>query len=98
VCAKRSGLATIKFAPDVPLPRCIQAPASARLRLVNRTGAYAAEPRSVTYRFAGFAGSIRPDEAVVLAGPIGSYLKPGRHLIGVHGAPGPAVIELSGSN
>src|SRR5215218_3481769 len=86
VCAKGGGLATIKFGPDVPRPRCIQAPASARLRLVNRTGAYTDEPRSIAYRFAGFAGSIRPDEAVVLAGPIGSYLKPGRHLIGVHGA------------
>ncbi|HEV2858497.1 MAG TPA: hypothetical protein VGW80_08870 [Solirubrobacterales bacterium] len=61
---------------------------------MNRTGDHGAKARTIDFDFAGFSGSIRPDEAVRLAGSMGSYLKPGRHLIKLEGAPGPAVVEL----
>lgn len=86
--------ARVEFAPDVPIPRCVKAVASARLELVNRTGDHGARAHLITFDFAGFSGSIRPDEAVLLAAPIGDYLKAGRHLIEAEGAPGPSVIEL----
>jgi hypothetical protein len=93
-CASSGKRAIVEFAPDVPVPRCIKAVASARLELVNRTGDHGAKAHVISFDFAGFSGSIRPDEAVVLAGPIGGYLKQGRHLIEPEGAPGPAAIKL----
>jgi hypothetical protein len=63
---------------------------------VNRTGDHGQRAQVLTLDFAGFSGSIRPNEAVLLEGRIGGYLKPGRHLIEADGAPGPAVIFLEG--
>jgi hypothetical protein len=93
----RKRLPTIEFAPDVPVPRCIEALPGGRLRLVNRSGAYGMSPVPVTIRLAGFVASIPPNHAVILDEPLGRYLQPGGHSVMVSGAPGPAEVWIVGS-
>jgi len=64
------------------------------LVIANQTGALGEHPRRIGLRFAGFAASIRPGEAVALKAPVGTYLQPGLQEINVKGAPGPATVVL----
>jgi hypothetical protein len=92
VCPRsRAKVVSFQLLSDVPGPRCQVVGPNQRLQLINLTGGPGAEPVPVTLDWAGFHQKIKPHQAVVLDGAVGTYLKPGVHDVVTKGAPGPTV-------
>jgi hypothetical protein len=92
VCPRsRAKVVSFQLLSDVPGPRCQVVGPNQRLQLINLTGGPGAKAVPVTLDWAGFHQKIKPHQAVVLDGNVGTYLKPGVHDIVTEGAPGPTV-------
>lgn len=96
VCGRAmGGTPTLTIEPDVPSPRCMVVSPRQRLRVVNETDADG-KGATIVVDFAGFHAAVPPGGSVILAAPLGTYLKPGSHFLRVGSGPGPAEIRLAG--
>jgi hypothetical protein len=92
VCPRsQAKVVSFQLLSDVPGPRCQVIGPGQKLQLINLTGGPGSKPVPVVLDWAGFHQKIKPHQAVVLEGKVGSYLAPGVHDIATEGAPGPTI-------
>jgi hypothetical protein len=85
VCPAPKGQKVVAFlSSGAPIVPCLLVSPHQHLEIANVTGhdGPGDPPRIETIDLAGFHTRLAPGRAVLLAGPIGSYLGPGNHTVG----------------